>query len=90
MARRAASRRINLGLVAWSPAGPSTLEVVGEDGAVVASAPIGPEPTQLTLGPVRIDDGTERLMFRTADGSELRLDQATSQPLADFSRSLRG
>ena len=83
-------RRLNLGVVASSPAAPSTLEVVGEDGAVVASAPIGTGPTQLTLGPVSIDDGTERLLFRTAEGHELRLEQVTTQPLADFSHSLRG
>jgi len=82
-------RRLNLGVVASSPAAPSTLEVVGEDGAVVASAQVGTEPTQLTLGPVRIDDGTERLLFRTAEGNVLRLEQVTTQPLADFSVSLR-
>jgi hypothetical protein len=83
-------RRVNLGVIASSPAAPSTLEVLGEDDTVVASAPIGTEPTQLTLGPIRIDDGTERLLFRTAEGKEVKIDQVTAQPLADFSNSLRG
>lgn len=83
-------RRVNLVFIARSPAGPSTLEVVGEDGTVVATAPVGVDATQLTLGPVGIDDGVERLTFRTAEGNELEVEQLTLQPLADFSRSLRG
>lgn len=82
-------KRVNLGVLASSPMAPSTLEVVGEDGVVVANAPVGTEPTQLTFGSVHIDGGTERFLLRTAEGRELEVEQVTTQPLADFSVSLR-
>jgi hypothetical protein len=83
-------RRVSLAAVVSSPKAPSTLEAVGEDGAVVGRVPIGTEPTPVSLGPMSVDDGSERLTFRTAEGNDVRVDQLTAQPLADFSNSLRG
>ena len=81
-------QRVALNISA-SSSRPSTLEAVDEDGAVVGAAPIGPDATPVTFGPLSIDDGHERLVLRTAEGSDLQVHEVGVQPIADFSSSLR-
>ena len=82
-------RRVNVIFAAQSRDVARRLQVVDEDGAVVAQAELSTSAGEVVLGPLSLDGFDERFTLRTEPPGPVDVTSISAQPLADFSVSLR-